>query len=158
MRNMQYMTSKHRNGIAAVACLEQRPDTPENLIAVVEDTLSDMENIVSNRCIKDPETLAEDRITAYALALVRLRECASAAGFERLVKACDALAVTVSRLIEDKGSACREKCEALTRFVVHAKAMIQMSLERTKYCALPAAETATPPERRRTERRLRASI
>lgn len=158
MRNMQYLTSKHRNGITAPARLEQRKDTPENLITVAEDALSEMKSIVSNQCIKHPEALTADRITAYALALVRLRECASAAGLERLVKACDALAVTVSRLIEDQGCACREKCEALTRFVVHAKAMIQMSIERTKRGALPATEIPTPSEWVGIERRRRVSM
>jgi len=45
--------------------------------------------------------------------------------------------VTVSRLIEDRGCACREKCEALTRFVVHAQAMIQMSIDSATRHALP---------------------
>lgn len=158
MHNVQYLISRHRNGIPTVARLEQHTGTPDDLITVAEDALDDMENIVSSQCIKHPEALTEERITAYALALVRLRECASTAGLERLVKACDALAVTVSRLIEDKGCACREKCEALTRFVAHAKAMIRMSVERTKHCALPAAEITAVPERMNVKRRLGASI
>ena len=158
MRNVQYLTSRHRNGITTTARPEQWTDTSEDLVTLAQDTLSDMENIVSSQCIKRPDALTEDRIVAYALALVRLREYASKAGFERLMRACDALAVTVSRLIEDKNRACRETCEALTRLVVHAKAMIQMALERTQYCVLPVAEIPAPSGRMGAARRLRASI
>jgi hypothetical protein len=129
MRNMQYLSSKHCISDATAVCLVEGPglDAPEDWVAAVMDALNDMGNIVSHQCFTHPDTLTQDRITAYALALMRLRECASAAGFERLRNACDALAVTVSRLIDDRSCACREKCEALTRFVVHAQAMIQMS-------------------------------
>ena len=129
MRNMQHLSSKHRIGVATAVCMESEssPGAPEDLVAAAVDALNDMGNIVSHECFTNPDALTQDRITAYALALMRLRERASVAGFERLVNACDALAVTVSRLIEDRSCACREKCEALTRFVVHAKAMIQMS-------------------------------
>jgi hypothetical protein len=129
MRNMQYLTSRHR--IAAAPALgmgrKSGPGAPEDLVAAAVDALNDMGNIVSSQCFTDPEALTQEKITAYALALMRLRERASAAGFERLMNACDALAVTVSRLIEDRSCACREKCEALVRFVVHAEAMIRMS-------------------------------
>lgn len=129
MRNMQYLSSKHRIGGVTAACIEHAPSpgAPEDLVTAAVAALNDMGNIVSHQCFTHPDTLTEDRITAYALALMRLRECARAAGFERLMNACDALAVTVSRLIEDRSCACREKCEALTRFVVHAEAMIRMS-------------------------------
>jgi hypothetical protein len=129
MRNMQYLISKHRIGVATAVGMEREssPGAHEDLVAAAVGALNDMGNIVSQQCLTDPDTLTEDRITAYALALLRLRECASAAGFERLMDACDALAVTVSRLIEDRSCACREKCEALARFVVHAEAMLQMS-------------------------------
>ncbi len=129
MRNMQYLSSKHRIGGVTAACIERAPSpgAPKDLVTAAVAALNDMGNIVSHQCFTHPDTLTEDRITAYALALMRLRECASAAGLERLMNACDALAVTVSRLIEDRSCACREKCEALTRFVVHAEAMIRMS-------------------------------
>jgi hypothetical protein len=115
--------------------MEQTLEQPETAVVAALDTLNNMGNIVSQHCFAQPENLTEDRITAYALALLRLRECASAAGFKRLTNACDALAVTVSRLIEDRSCAYRENCEALTRFVVHAKAMIQM--ESRRLCAVP---------------------
>lgn len=129
MRNMQYLSSRHRTGGVAAAYREPAPglDRPEDLVNAAVAALNDMGNIVSHQCFTHPDALTEDRITAYALALMRLRECARAAGLDRLMNACDALAVTVSRLIEDRGCACREKCEALTRFVVHAEAMIRMS-------------------------------
>ncbi len=134
MQTMQHLSSRHRIDVATAVCVERTPspDAPEDLVAAAVDALNEMGDIVSHQCFATPETLSQDRITAYALALMRLRECASAAGIERLVHACDALAVTVSRLIEDRSSACRGKCEALTRFVVHAKAMIRMSTENAK--------------------------
>ena len=129
MRNMQYLTSRHRTNTAAALGMGSKPapDTPQDLVAAAVEALNDMGNIVSSQCFTDPEMLTQEKITAYALALMHLRERASAAGFERLMNACDALAVTVSRLIEDRSCACREKCEAMTRFVVHAEAMIRMS-------------------------------
>ena len=139
MRNMQYLCSRHRIGVMKAVCMEREPGlaVSEDLVAAAVDALNDIGNIVSSQCFTQPDTLTQDRITAYALALMRLRECASAAAFERLMNACDALAVTVSRLIEDRGCACREKCEALTRFVVHAQAMIQMSIDSATRHALP---------------------
>jgi len=157
MRNMQYLSSKHRIGVAAAVCMERAPGlrAPEELVAAAMDTLNDMGNIVSHLCFTNPDTLTQDRITAYALALMRLRECASAAGFERLMNACDALAVTVSRLIEDRSCACRGKCEALTRFVVHAEAMIQMSTDSAKHYALPIPNIRTASDRVNVERNAR---
>ena len=139
MRNMQHLSSRHRIGVATAVCMEREPspDAPEDLVAAAVDALNEMGDIVSHQCFASPETLTQDKIMAYALALMRLRERASAAGIERLMHACDALAVTVSRLIEDRSSACRGKCEALTRFVAHAKAMIRMTTENAKRNALP---------------------
>jgi len=143
MRNTQYLTSRHRRGITA-RHVEPTPDKPEIAVRVALNALNKMGAIVSRHCFAHPEKLTEDQITAYALALLHLRECASAAGIERLANACDALAVTVARLIEDRGCACRQKCEALTRFILHAKAMIQMSVEQVQYCVLPAPESHAP--------------
>lgn len=148
MRNLQYLASRHRNDVSTAHCLGQTPDNPEAAVALALNALSDMGNIVARHCFDQPENLTEDQITAYALALMQLRECASTAGLGRLANACDALAVTVSRLIEDRGSACHEKCEALTRFVMHAKSMIQMSVDYEKQRTQPAD----------TKRRARASM
>jgi hypothetical protein len=107
-------------------------------VAAAIDALDVIEGVVADRCFDHPDALTQDGITAYALALIRLRECAGAAGCERLVNACDALAVTVSRLIEDRNCICRQKWEALTQFVAHAQAMIQMSAGVATQYALPA--------------------
>ena len=160
MRNMQALRSKHHIGIATVVCMERGPGlgVPEDLVAAAVEALNDMGNIVSHLCLTNPDTLTRNRITAYALALLRLRDCASAAGFERLIKACDALAVTVSRLIEDRSCACRGKCEALTRFVVHAAAMIQMSIDSAKHHALPPPDFRAASDKMRLKRNARVSM
>lgn len=130
MRTMQNRNAKHSMGVATPFCMDGMPNRgqagPGNGMAAVMDALGALENVVSIQCVCRPDTLTPDGITAYALALLRLRECASAAGVDRLTNACDALAVTVSRLIEDKNCASSDKCESLTRFVAHARAMIQM--------------------------------
>ena len=148
MRNLQNLRARHRIAPAAV-CMEGEPDVaaPEHRIAAAVDALNAMGNLVSRRCLTHPDTLTPDSITAYALALMRLRESASAAGFERLTNACDALAVTVSRLIEDRSCACSQKCEALARFVVHAQAMIQMSTGSMKRQTLPVPDFRTFSDR-----------
>ncbi|MCA1978057.1 MAG: hypothetical protein LDL19_02360 [Thiobacillus sp.] len=72
------------------------------------------------------DDLAHDDVLAYALALMRLRDSAHAAGLARLVRACDALAVTVAQLIEHGAAARCEHCDTLTRFAAHARAMVRM--------------------------------
>jgi hypothetical protein len=144
MRNMQHLRSKHRVGVATAVCTEEpNPGTPEDLLAATVDALNDLANIVSRQCHTHPDTLTQGTITTYALALIRLRECASAAGFERLKNACDALAVTVSRLIDDPRCANREKCAALKRFIVHAQAMIQMCGDSAQRQTLPNPDFRT---------------
>jgi hypothetical protein len=109
------------------------PAAPENwAAAAVNDALTALTRTVSGPCFAHPAALTQDAITDYALTLIRLRECACAAGFERLTNACDAIAVTVSRLIDDRRCACLEKCAALTRFVVHAQAMIPATASSTR--------------------------
>lgn len=141
MRNMRYLTARHR--IDTVKVLSQPQGRPETGIIATLDALNDMEDIVSKHCFTQPENLTEERIIAYALALIRLRECASATGIQRLVNACDALAVTVSRLIDDRDCACYKKCETLARFIVHAKAMIQMSADSAESYTQPAPNICT---------------
>jgi hypothetical protein len=94
-------------------------------VASAMQALEALGDLLSAGCFANPATLTHDSITAYALALMRVRECAIDAGLARLADACDALAVTVSRLIDDDTCASQDKCEALTRFVVHAQAMIE---------------------------------
>jgi hypothetical protein len=144
MRNLQHLCSKHRVGAATAVCTqESNPGTPEDLLAATVDALNDMANIVSRQCHTHPDTLTQSTITTYALALIRLRECASAAGFARLMNACDALAVTVSRLIDDPDGVNREKCAALKRFIVHAQAMIQISGDSAQRQTLPNPDFRT---------------
>lgn len=141
MSTMQYRVSERRIGAARAHKMKNEPPlaATEDWLAGARRALDDMGRIVSDQCFKNPDTLTHEAITVYALALIRLRECASVAGFERLMNACDALAVTVSRLIDDRSCACRDKCEALTRFVVHAQAMIQMSIDSARRRVLPIA-------------------
>ena len=160
MRNVNYLDSKHRIVEATPAGLDSPSNsgTVEDLAAVAADVLNDMGKIVSAHCVTHPETLTQDRIAGYALALMRLRECASAAGFERLRNACDALAVTVSQLIEDQHCACRDKCEALARFVVHARAMIRMSVDNARLQAPSISDIHTASDRVGVTRTAHASI
>lgn len=114
-------------------------------VAAVHDALAALTRTVSGPCFAHPAALTQDAITDYALTLIRLRECACAAGFERLTNACDALAVTVSRLIDDRRCACLEKCAALTRFVVHAQAMIPTMASSTRPHFLSIPESPVKP-------------
>jgi hypothetical protein len=143
MRTMQYRTAKYRIGVMTEAGAEpmQCLESSAGRIAAVMDALDDIGGVISNQCFSHPEGLTQDAITAYALALIRLRECACAAGLERLTRACDALAVTVARLIEDKSCACHDKCTALTRFVTHAHAMIQLSVDASMSHGQPSPAT-----------------
>ena len=130
MRTMHYLKATFPIDAVTAFNMERMSSygmaTPEAGLAAAVGALDGLENLISNKRFDHPDTLTQDDITAYALALLRLRECANAAGFVRLTNACDALAVTVSRLIEDRNCASPEKCEALTRFIAHAWAMIQM--------------------------------
>jgi len=144
MRNMQHLRSKHRVGVATAVCTQEpNPAAHEYLLAATVDALNDMADIVSRQCHTHPDTLTQSTITTYALALIRLRECASAAGFECLMNACDALAVTVSRLIDDPACANSEKCAALKRFIVHAQAMIQIPGQSAQRQTLPNPDFRT---------------
>lgn len=143
MRTMHYLNAKHSIDAVTPFYMERAPSqhravSVDGLVAAM-GALDGMENVLSNKCFDHPDRLTQDGITAYALALLQLRECASAAGFVRLTDACDALAVTVSRLIEDRNCASPEKCEALTRFIAHAWAMIQMYVDSTTRRPMPLA-------------------
>lgn len=129
------------------------PAASENrAVAAVHDALAALTRTVSGPEFSHPDALTQDAITDYALALIRLRECASTADFDRLTNACDAIAVTVSRLIDDRHCACPEKCAALTRFVMHAQAMIPSAANRTRpqFRSMPEnpAPTAAGPASR----------
>lgn len=107
-------------------------------VASAMAALAKIDAIVADGCLNHPDKLTQDKILAYALALLRVRECAGMAGMQRLMNACDALAVTVSRLIDDRTSACHAKCAALTQFVTHAREMILASTSQTAaFSSLP---------------------
>lgn len=97
---------------------------PATDATAVHAALGQLARIVAGPGFARPESLTWDDITDYALALIRLREAACAAGCERLTQACDALAVTVSRLIDDRHCACQDKLLSLKHFVSHARAML----------------------------------
>lgn len=124
-------------------------------VAAVHDALDALGRIAAGPCFAHPAALTQDAITEYALTLIRLRECACAAGFERLTNACDAIAVTVSRLIDDRRCACLEKCAALTRFVVHAQTMIPAAANSTRPHVLPSPESPLSPNAIQIGRRTR---
>lgn len=133
MRNVNYLNiGQHANmaGRSHVNAKRKRivsSHPSRDAIKATLHALKEIDDIVSVGCFTHPDNLSQDEILAYALALLRVRECAGMAGKDRLMKACDALAVSVSALIDDPASASQAKCEALTRFVVHARDMILMS-------------------------------
>lgn len=109
---------------------------PGDWVDAAQDALNEVK-AVADPWLAHPDTLTQHEITAYALALMHLRECASAAHLERLTDACDALAVTVSRLIENQGCTSRDRCETLIRFVAHAQAMVLMAAAQPTGCRIP---------------------
>lgn len=124
-------------------------------VAAVHDALAALARTVADSSFSHPAALTQDAITDYALTLIRLRECACAAGFERLTNACDAIAVTVSKLIDDRDCACLKKCAALTRFVVHAQAMIPATASSTRPLFLSIPESPVTPHGMQIGRRAR---
>jgi hypothetical protein len=132
------------------------PVASENrAVAGVHDALAALARTVADSGFAHPAALTQDAITDYALTLIRLRECACAAGFELLTNACDAIAVTVSRLIDDPRSASLEKCTALKRFVVHAQAMIPAPASSTRPHYLSIPESPITPNGIQMGRRAR---
>jgi hypothetical protein len=135
------------------------PGVPENwAAAAVHDALAALTRTVAGPCFAHPDALTQDAITDYALTLIRLRECASAAGFERLMNACDAIAVTVSRLIDDRRCASPDKCAALRRFVVHAQAMIPGTASSIRPHVQSIADGVFTPNAMHVGRRMRVFI
>jgi hypothetical protein len=159
MRSMHVPQSgpQTRTTTARPQGLRPVPDAPENwAAAAVHDVLAALTRTVAGPGFAHPAALTQDAITDYALTLIRLRECACAASFERLTNACDAIAVTVSRLIEDRRCAClEEKCAALTRFVVHAQAMIPATANSMKPHFLSIPESPATPNGIQIGRRAR---
>lgn len=124
MPNTQALYARHRLPAGAVASAAAL--TPEDARPAVETALAALEAVAARPAFSQPDALVQDDVLAYALVLMRLRDSAHAAGLVRLTQACDALSVTVARLIENCTSARCDQCGALTRFVAHARAMLQM--------------------------------
>ena len=143
MRNAHSLNIGQHTNIAMPFYIDSKrqqklpPHSSRNSVTSTLDALKKIEVIVSDGCLNHPDTLTQDDILAYALALLQLRVCAGIARMERLMNACDALAVTVSTLIDDRANASPTKCEALSRFVVHARDMILMSENESAECVIP---------------------
>lgn len=140
MRSVQYRNSHHP------FCTVSEPwlgESQGSIVVALHDSLNELADIVSGPSFAKPDSLNSDIITRYALALMRLREYASAAMFERLTKACDALGLTVSRLIDDPSCAAHEKLAALKRFVVHAREMVKLAADSVEHHVLPSRNVHT---------------
>lgn len=126
MRTLQALYARYRHPTGTFAS-----DRPAIVSAVarraVREALAGLETALTAPDASGPNPLlTQDGVNAYALALMRLRECAGAAGCRRLSAACDALSVTVSRLIENRANVRRDQYEALARFAAHAREMIEL--------------------------------
>lgn len=122
MPALQALYARYRHPVGALAPVSH-PAAPASALRAVREALGGLEAALAGSCA---DRLTQDGVMAYALALVQLRECAAAAACRRLVAACDALSVTVARLIENRESRRHDACAALTRFVTHARAMVEM--------------------------------
>lgn len=100
------------------------PDVRKKGPAAVQRALERLARAVARPEFARPESVTWDSIVDYALALIRVRDCAAAAGYERLTQACDALALTVSRLIDERRCTSPDALLSLKRFVAHARAML----------------------------------
>ena len=124
MPNTQTLYACHRHPVGALVSVPT--PAPEDACLTVESALAALETVAEHPAFARPDGLTQDDVLTYALALMHLRDSAHAAGRTRLTQACDALSVTVARLIDHCASARHDQCVALTRFVAHARAMLRM--------------------------------
>lgn len=122
MPDQQALYARHRPPVEAIL----RAAVPVDACLTVESALAALETVAAQPVFAGARALTPDDVLAYALALMRLRDSAEASGRLRLTQACDALSVTVARLIERCDTARCDQCAALTRFVVHARAMLHL--------------------------------
>lgn len=125
MPNQQALYARHRPPVEALL----RAGGPLEACLTVEAALAALESVVTRPAFAETDRLAPDDVLAYALALMRLRESAEESGRVRLTQACDALSVTVARLIDRCDAARCDQCAGLTRFVAHARAMLHLPAE-----------------------------
>lgn len=125
MPNTQALYARHRTpvGASAPVCA---PPPPADAHAAVLAALAALEAVAARPAFTRPDGLTNDDVLDFALTLLRLRDSAHAASQLRLTQACDALSVTVARLIENCTPVRCDQCGALTRFVAHARAMLLM--------------------------------
>ncbi len=137
MRTTQSLYARYRLPLGALPSARSGSFT-ENDRAAVRQALAALEAITAHPAFARGAP-SQDEILGYALALMQLRECASAAGCERLANACDALAVTVARALENRDPVRCAPGVALTHFIAHARAMIAMEVDgAAATCAVPA--------------------
>ncbi|KAB2319975.1 hypothetical protein F8A86_08145 [Betaproteobacteria bacterium SCN1] len=143
MRNTPTLYARYRYRIGGALSPVRQPDA----LAPVLSALETVEAVVSRPGFAHPGALDRDTVNAYALALMRLRECADAAGCARLTDACDALAVTVAALIEHSVPGHPGRWQTLKQFAVHARAMFDRemaNLAAPATCPLPGHMLAEP--------------
>lgn len=129
MPDMQALYARHRHPSGAVVRLGSEVE-PEACLTV-EAALASLAEIAGRPAFSPPASPGQEDVLAYALALMHLRESSHAAGRARLTLACDALSVTVARLLDRCGREHCEQCAVLKRFVAHAQAMLHLSTEYT---------------------------
>jgi hypothetical protein len=122
--NTQALYARHRHPVDAFVRVP-KPE-PEAACLTVESALAALEVVAARPSFIRPGGLMQDDVLAYALALMHLRDSAHAAGRARLTRACDALSVTVARLLDRCTQDHCEQCAALKRFIAHAHAMLHM--------------------------------
>lgn len=125
MRTTQSLYARYRPPSGAFAPVHPQ-SSPERDWETMRAALTEMEAMVARSSFADSGIPGQEEILGYALALMRLRESASAVGCARLADACDALAVTVARLIDRRGPGHRDPCAALRHFASHARAMVEL--------------------------------
>ena len=97
----------------------QRVSTALNLLSQYAARLdfTRTDHVSQQRC--------KDALKRYALSLIRLRECAQAAQLKRLTRACDAMAITLSHILDQPVNRIGWRdCHALSLFVTHARTML----------------------------------
>ncbi|HQT01330.1 hypothetical protein [Acidovorax sp.] len=129
MPDTQALYARHRH--PAGAFLRLGSGVQPDACLTVEAALASLVEIASRPSFGSSVSPGQDDVLAYALALMHLRDSAHAAGRARLTLACDALSVTVARLLDRSTQVHCEQCEALKHFVAHAQAMLRLPAEHT---------------------------
>ena len=124
MSDTQALYARHRHPAGAFVRVGGRVQPDACL--TVEAALASLAEVAARPAFSQSSLPLQDDVLAYALALMHLRDSAHAAGRVRLTLACDALSVTVARLLDRCTQARCEPCAALTLFIAHAQAMLHL--------------------------------